>query len=145
MSSTLIFTHSLVNDHLKMLLHLPGCGFVCCSLLSCNYICSDNNQIRKAACKYKQILEKTAEGQLMGVRATKLPIFSKASEATTARRGSTCKQNGTRRSGAWHRINGRCWRPLDPYDKVMEERRMAGVQPGRARGPPCLTNTLCAR
>lgn len=36
-------------------------------------------------------------------------------------------------------------RPPDPYDKVMKERRMAGVQPGRARGPPCLTNTLGAR
>lgn len=42
----------------------------------------------------------------------------------------------------WLRINGMCCRPLDPYDKVMKERRMVGVQPGRARG---LTNTLCAR
>ena len=49
------------------------------------------------------------------------------------------------RWGLWHRINGRRWRPLNPYDKVMKERRMAGVQPGRAWGPPCLTNTLCAR
>lgn len=42
----------------------------------------------------------------------------------------------------WHRINGMCCRPLDPYDKVMKERRMVGVQPGRAWR---LTNTLCAR
>lgn len=77
----------------------------------------------------------------MGLMAMKLPIF-----------GENIKQmnlfelaNKVAEMETWHRINGMCCRPLDPYDKVMKERRMVGVQPGRARGPPCLTNTLCAR
>lgn len=87
----------------------------------------------------KQIAEKRAEEQLLGLRAMKLLIFS---ENTIARQGSTCKQNGTHR---WGLGLGLMANVGDHYDKVMKERHMTGVQPGRAWGPPCLTNTLCAR
>lgn len=73
-------------------------------------------------------------------------LFSLSSLGVTAKAGLACGAECQSEAGrTWPRINGLCWRPLDPYDKVMKERHMAGVQPGRARGPPCLTNPLCAR
>lgn len=67
---------------------------------------------------------------LMVLRALKLLL----NEATMKRHGWTCKHNESWRVGSCRRINGQSWRPLDLYDKVMKERRMAGVQHGRAWG-----------
>lgn len=131
--------------------------FVCCSLLACNYISSDNNQIRKAALKesrvrFSQKINFSHGWQANTTKKGRGKIFE-AQGCETAHfqwnyHGQTRLNSQTKWDSevvTWHRINGRCWRPLDPYDKVMKERRMTGVQPGRAWGPPCLTNTLCAR
>lgn len=71
------------------------------------------------------MLEQSAVEQLLEPKATKLLIFRKHNHGQPAR-----KQNETREAGIWLWINGRCWGPLDPYDKVMKERRIAGVEPG---------------
>ena len=81
-------------------------------------------------------------GTIIGARGYESPNFQWDNRGQT---GLDLQTKWDSEVGTWHRINGRSWRPLDPYDKVMKERRMAGVQPGRAWGPPCLTNTLCAR
>lgn len=79
--------------------------------------------------------------ELIGHRATKLLIFWWKYQGQTRLHLQTKRQRWSPEVGLMACV----WRPLDPYDKVMKERRMVGVQPGRARGPPCLTNTLCAR
>lgn len=89
---------------------------------------------------YPQTPDWIAGKQLSGFRAIS-PFFRWYSNGQTRLYSKTkCDLE----VGTWPRINGRSWRPLDPYDKVMEERHMDWVQPGRAWGPPCLTNTLCA-